>query len=756
MRSYGISGKQLIEPSKIPRAHNDQKFCLAHFCDNHGPTTILCTQAQPDRCSTCDTVAHHMRKGSEVGTPQAQASSVKGKENEKINIASPLNPSKPTDDARALNKSTTRRPRVDESFDFAEVHDSHTATTSPSEPPKEAGKRAPTLLSGKAYLAKLNEALKLVDEQDLLPPDSPLENIVDNMASEPVRKEQRASTAEEKEHRETTAYDNEKTSPKELIPDSQRQPGQDNGTVPAQRFQSQSCGTSFNNLSSGKEREEVDASRSFPEIKPTRGSGRRRNKDALVSDHVRRSSFDDGECTNCAMTLPNSLADSFGSLPRSPPPSGPSSGASTPTYRSRVPFKVFEDPESGYCSAEERTPDKTPDASPSKSLENRPGSFLPNRSTLVPPASYASTQSTTSTRSSTKGVGFTPTFGIPKSLASHEHMLTYTSTHRPLSKEVFSLLRNAVVRTLSGEQLPKGLTSGRLFFGSKADGYCIAFTFRLPDRFARGGKRGYALIALAGKDSPLLSHVVSKIWMRFEMIAEWLTQKVEFEASLSDPAPAPGLASASYTYLPSPNVVEFLPERPKPPALKSTAGHERAKSVGAGAGVGGGVHASGGGEEADEEDKPLEMPPLARSVTPTPQHPSSAITTAQSRSPARFTTPRSSSSLLTAQPQRTSAFQSQRTPQHLPLTGGSAPTFDRGLGGVGLGLGGSGSGQPSGGLSSRGAFGAGRSAGGGFDVRTAVPELRGRGLPEMTGDEQVFAKVHARFVGCSAEVGVGA
>lgn len=664
-----------------------------------------------------------------------------------MNITNPLSPPKPTDDVLAPNKPTTRRPKVDESFDFAEVHDSHTATTSPSEAPKEAGKRAPTLLSGKAYLAKLNEALKLVDEQDMLPPDSPLQNIIDNAASDSVTSERRTSATGRTAPEEATVHDNQMVTPKELIGESQRQPGEDNGIVPPKRFQSQSCGTSFDRLSSDKERQEVDASRSFPESKPIRGSGRRRNKDTSASQHLRQSSFDDGECTNCAMTLPNFHSDDFGSLPRSPPPSGPSSGASTPTYRSRVPFQIFDDPESGYCSAEERTPD----ASPSKSSENRPASFLPSRSTLVPPASYASTQSTTSTGSSTKRVAFTPTLGVPRSLASHEHMLTYTSTHRPLSKEVFSLLRNAVVRTLSGEQLPKGLTSGRLFFGSKADGYCIAFTFRLPDRFARGGKRGYALIALAGKESPLLSHVVSKIWMRFEMIAEWLTQKVEFEASLSDPALAP--ASASYTYLPNPhNDVEFLPERPKARASTITAGHERAKSVGTG--VVGGV---AGGEEPDEDDKPLEMPPLARSLTPTPHHPGSSTRTTIAAPPphrsAYSATPRSSASLLTAPPQRTSAFQSHRTP-HDPSSTASTSTLERGNGGLGLGIGGSGSGQLSGGLHGRGAFGAGRSAGG-FDVRTA-PELRGRGLPEMTGDEQVFAKVHARFVGCSAEVGVGA
>ena len=97
----------------------------------------------------------------------------------------------------------------------------------------------------------------------------------------------------------------------------------------------------------------------------------------------------------------------------------------------------------------------------------------------------------------------------------------------------YSSLRRAIVRTLSGEQLPRGLTSGRLFFGNASDGYTIAYTFRLNDRYARGGGRLYSFVALVhpspGLGVMVVYRVIGRIWRRFEEMAEWLGGKVEKE-----------------------------------------------------------------------------------------------------------------------------------------------------------------------------------------------------------------------------------
>ncbi|CAD6582182.1 MAG: hypothetical protein ASARMPREDX12_000864 [Alectoria sarmentosa] len=113
----------------------------------------------------------------------------------------------------------------------------------------------------------------------------------------------------------------------------------------------------------------------------------------------------------------------------------------------------------------------------------------------------------------------------PESFASdtsasfyHKHTLSYISTSSPTDQNTYSIIRRAAIRTLSGEQLPRGQTAGELFFGTPLDGWTIAYKFRLSDPYARGGHRKYALIALASSESRAYQGITF-IWENFRRIA---------------------------------------------------------------------------------------------------------------------------------------------------------------------------------------------------------------------------------------------
>ena len=100
----------------------------------------------------------------------------------------------------------------------------------------------------------------------------------------------------------------------------------------------------------------------------------------------------------------------------------------------------------------------------------------------------------------------------------HKHTLSYISTSSPTDPNTYSIIRRAAIRTLSGEQLPRGQTAGELFFGTPLDGWTIAYKFRLSDPYARGGYRKYALIALASSETRAYQ-VMTFIWEHFRRIA---------------------------------------------------------------------------------------------------------------------------------------------------------------------------------------------------------------------------------------------
>ncbi|KAL9101950.1 MAG: hypothetical protein Q9163_002838 [Psora crenata] len=210
------------------------------------------------------------------------------------------------------------------------------------------------------------------------------------------------------------------------------------------------------------------------------------------SERRSRSTTGNGnaECVSCSINIPPRVSDG---LPLGSPgrPQSSTGGFSSPTLRSKLPVRVYDDSESGYCS------------------DSDEGRTIPQH---LAPGSFGSSTSSSS---------------------FHEHTLTYITTHAPIDPATYSNLRRAIVRTLSGEQLPRGQTGGPIFFGTATEGYTIAYTFRLPDKHARGGRRLYSLVALAGFNTRKSYRALSTVWQHFEAISEWIAEKVNEEARRS-------------------------------------------------------------------------------------------------------------------------------------------------------------------------------------------------------------------------------
>ena len=109
----------------------------------------------------------------------------------------------------------------------------------------------------------------------------------------------------------------------------------------------------------------------------------------------------------------------------------------------------------------------------------------------------------------------------------HSHHLEYVSSGNPPESETFSELRRATIRTLSGEQLPRGQSSGPLLFGDSKSGFTIAYIFRLADIHARGRQRYYALLALAGTNMQRAFEICTVVWVFFEKIATHIVRAAE-------------------------------------------------------------------------------------------------------------------------------------------------------------------------------------------------------------------------------------
>ena len=236
-------------------------------------------------------------------------------------------------------------------------------------------------------------------------------------------------------------------------------------------------------------------------------------------------------CVSCSIFAPQDLAQS---LPRGCPGSflGAGNGRNgSPIIRSEEPFRVWDDGGQSESDAEE---DETDTA-----------------------RRYGASSGSFNSRAS----------------SYHTHTLNYISTSNPINPDIYSLFRKLVLRTLTGEELPRGLTSGKLAFDDAADRTTVAYKFRLSDPFARGGYRFYALIALAGSGDWGAFRAVARIWERFQLIAEWLGSKVEENVATSRP-PSSEKTEPSSNHLP---VSSFLTGRDRPRArgLTEMTGNEK-------------------------------------------------------------------------------------------------------------------------------------------------------------------------------------
>ena len=109
----------------------------------------------------------------------------------------------------------------------------------------------------------------------------------------------------------------------------------------------------------------------------------------------------------------------------------------------------------------------------------------------------------------------------------HDHTLTYLTAKSPYDPEVFATLRNSVLRALSGESLPHGMSEGPFCFGDSENGYTIAYSFRLTDSKARGRVRKYAFVALAGKDAYRAFKACPLLWEAFALMSKIIEQAAQ-------------------------------------------------------------------------------------------------------------------------------------------------------------------------------------------------------------------------------------
>lgn len=70
----------------------------------------------------------------------------------------------------------------------------------------------------------------------------------------------------------------------------------------------------------------------------------------------------------------------------------------------------------------------------------------------------------------------------------------YATMQHPNNPDVFRLVRQACVRSLSSEVCPG--REGPILFGDEQHGYVISYTFYVKDRFARGRRRWYSIICI--------------------------------------------------------------------------------------------------------------------------------------------------------------------------------------------------------------------------------------------------------------------
>ena len=105
----------------------------------------------------------------------------------------------------------------------------------------------------------------------------------------------------------------------------------------------------------------------------------------------------------------------------------------------------------------------------------------------------------------------------------------YVSQHQPRGSQLFAMVRQACLRSLSSEVSPG--RDGALIFGDNEQGYTFSFNFAVNDITARGGRRRYSLIMVMTD----VMHLVSS-WVfldqHLQVLADELAARVRSLALL--------------------------------------------------------------------------------------------------------------------------------------------------------------------------------------------------------------------------------
>lgn len=204
---------------------------------------------------------------------------------------------------------------------------------------------------------------------------------------------------------------------------------------------------------------------------------------ASPEDRSNRAGGADGDtCASCSLSLPEGVSKQ---LPTGASGNRDSKTSSSPVLRSR---EVVYSCGNSHSDLDDDTTDSHTHSSPPESLHSS---------------------------------------SVASDASCHTHILTYLSLRGPPNPADYALLRRSSIRTLSCELLPRGLSSGPLCFGDSVAGYTIAYIFRLPDPMARGKRRSYALVALAGKDAGRAFRACPIIWRAFGRIASSIVTAAE-------------------------------------------------------------------------------------------------------------------------------------------------------------------------------------------------------------------------------------
>ncbi|KAL2891532.1 hypothetical protein HOO65_010890 [Ceratocystis lukuohia] len=252
-----------------------------------------------------------------------------------------------------------------------------------------------------------------------------------------------------------------------------------------------------------------------------RDSGFRKTYDENVT---RRA----GPCDNCALSVPPNIRQAAAN-----------DDGRAPVLRSTLPYSKMP------SSWQNSPPSSTESAASDSEADEAPSS---------------STRQRTSTSRASMSSSRSPVGG-------HVHYMKYISTKEPLQPSSFSIVREACIRTLSFETLPRGPVSrlgsipgfvtthsagyaasgGPIFFGDPVAGYTTAYIFRISDVHARGHKRVYAFMAISTHGERQVMQKFEYLARRFRQMAASIQQMAENEADkATDPSPSPVLAPGPF------------------------------------------------------------------------------------------------------------------------------------------------------------------------------------------------------------------